>query len=143
MDFGIDELPLGVEGIAEPPNRLTISPDVFDALGHAGRARFTGSHEAVHALLHLRQLTARLESPGGGAARLHRRSDVPAYRDPEWQANRGAAALLMPARVTWALISKYGFNPDPLVETFGVSQQAATFRVDDAAGGRLWRPRMT
>ena len=142
IDFGIDDLPAGVEGIAEPPNRLTIGPDVFDALGEAGRARFTGCHEAVHALVHLPQLTQRLVS-GSAAASLYRRSEVPTYRDPEWQANRGAAALLMPARATWALIERHGYTPEPLLETFGVSRQAASHRIDDAANGRLWRPPLT
>ena len=139
IDNGVELLPEGVDGISEPPNRLTISDRVYDGIARdIPRDRFTGAHEAVHAVLHLCQLSAPFESKTG--VRLYRRGEVPAFVDPEWQANRGAAALLMPARMVWRLIGEHGYEPAALAHAFGVSFQAASNRVDDARGGRLWRP---
>jgi Zn-dependent peptidase ImmA (M78 family) len=39
-----------------------------------------------------------------GAVLLHRRIELPAYLDPEWQANTFAASLLMPAPAVVAIL---------------------------------------
>lgn len=141
VDVNIDELPPGIEGIAQPPNLLTIPPQVYDNLHSDGRARFTGSHEATHALMHLRQLTQRLVSTGA-ERRLHRRSEIPVFRDPEWQANRGAAALLMPYRDVWQMINQGRDSTVEIARRFNVSLQAASYRLDDARSGRLRKDKM-
>jgi len=69
------------------------------------RARFTVCHEGMHVILHIPQVltilvgllrAARASSLGIGAIT----SNIPgkAFLDPEWQANYGASALLMPRR---------------------------------------------
>lgn len=56
-EFGIDvrlePLPTGVQGLTEPPNRLTLPEDVYMGLRHDPRHRYTGAHELTHAVLHL------------------------------------------------------------------------------------------
>ena len=134
----VEDLPHGVEGITELPDRLILPSKVHDKLREDGRARFTGVHEAVHAMIHLPHLAARYVSRA--QQRLHRREELPPYLDPEWQANYGAAALLMPARAVWDVIERYGDDPKRLMSRFGVTYTAADIRMDDAREGRLWRP---
>lgn len=139
VDSGIDTLPPGVEGVTEPPNRITIRDSAYDGIIAGNpRDRFTGAHEATHAVRHLHQINQRFESTGG--VRLHRRSEVPVYADPEWQANRGAAALLMPARVIARMTLAGKVAAPDVARLFGVSMQAAEYRLDDAAAGRMWMP---
>ncbi len=69
---------------------------------------------------------------------MYRRDTVPAYLDPEWQANRGAAALLMPAPIVRDLVRTAADPVEELMRRCGVSYQAATYRVDDARNGRMW-----
>jgi hypothetical protein len=141
INNGIAALPPGIDGVTEPPNTLTLREDVYDGMVRGvPRDRFTAAHESCHALLHLRQLNIRFESLSHPSVRVYRRSEVPVYRDPEWQANAGAAALLMPARIAWRLLDRYGPRPSVLVEVFGVSKESASYRVNDAMQGRLWRP---
>lgn len=144
-EYGIDvvlgPLPEGVHGLTEPPNRLTLPEEVYLGLRDAPRARFTGAHELVHAVMHLPHLTQPFVSRGGN--KLYRRAEVPTPNDPEWQANRGAAALLMPAQIVLALIRDNPFDPiTAIMERFLVSSQSATYRYNDAMTGRLWLGRV-
>ena len=138
IDVGVADMTGAVEGICEPPDRLTLRSDVYDGLDGSGPDRFTGAHEVVHAIGHLPQLNARYES--SVRVPVYRRSRVRAFEDPEWQANRGAAALLMPASVVWQLLQRWGNDPSALVDAFGVSVTAARFRIDDALNNRLLTP---
>lgn len=74
------------------PERHTIyiREDVYDgACARNGRDRFTIAHEIAHYFLH---------RPGHVSyARMSSTGRIPAYRNPEWQANTLAAELLMPA----------------------------------------------
>ena len=89
--------------------------------------------------MHLRQINSRYES--SGSVQMHRRERIVPYRDPEWQANRGAAALLMPAIPFWRVFGARLDRVDPaeVARTFGVSYTAAKYRLDDALAGRMWR----
>ncbi len=74
-----------------------------------GRDRFTLAHEIGHYFMHNDVVLSRAE-PG---------SRIPAYRDPEWQANTFAAALLMPDH----LID--GLTPKQIAKKCGTSESAA------------------
>ncbi len=105
----------GREGAVDPIKRaIYIREDVYDAaVRHNHRARFTLAHETGHAVMHV-----------GTLNRVLPRQAIPTFRQPEWQANRFAGALLMPRR----LVSQCGSLAD-ISDTFGVSQQAALVRV--------------
>jgi hypothetical protein len=91
-----------------------IREDVYEAaVNGQPRHRFTVAHEAGHALMHVRTLNRLPTSMG----------KVPAFRDPEWQANRFAAALLMPRH----LIKKCSSIRE-IMEQFGVSKECAEMR---------------
>lgn len=95
-------------GYWDPMSRtLALREDVYEGLVKQNRRdRFTAMHEAGHAILHRGQLNRSM----GGA--------IPAYRDPEWQANTFAAAILMPPKLVAAcrsikeVISEFGVTPD-------------------------------
>jgi hypothetical protein len=103
-------LPANVEGITLPGSRAAlpqtlIAPAVYEGMaGGIGRARFTGAHEAGHALLHAKQIRTMLIS--GTLGGLHRRSNIQPCANPEWQANAFAGALLMNAPAVRAAIQK-------------------------------------
>ena len=100
--FGVEDLPPGVEGRFEG-NSLIIDSNVYEeAQEHDGRARFTLAHEVGHCVLHASELRT-LNHPSQSFVQLHRRKSIPAYRDPEWQANRFAGALLMPWQAVLAI----------------------------------------
>src|SRR5690606_15662626 len=74
IDVGIRELPYGVEGITEAPNRLWIPPEVHDGLERDPRHRFTGTHELVHAVVHLRYIKSTYMSTS--SPQLFRREEM-------------------------------------------------------------------
>lgn len=91
---------------------IQIREDVYDgAIEGNARDRFTLAHEIGHLWLH---------RPGNIAlARNSNTIDIPAYMDPEWQANTFAGELLVPPDGT------IGMDMDKIVENFGVSYQVA------------------
>lgn len=127
--FGVENLPYGSEGQTRPgsPGELVISPAVYDALGRDdGRARFTLAHELGHVVLHATQLQAMNRQIGELV--LHRRFSLPAYRDPEWQADQFAAALLMPMDGVRAVIARSGNSAHTVASVFRTSFTAAAKR---------------
>jgi IrrE N-terminal-like domain len=89
--------------------------DVYDgALRDEPRQRFTVAHEAGHAIMHVGTLNRVPASTG----------KVPTYRDPEWQANRFAGALLMPRHLVRSCQTV-----QEIMHRFGVSREAAVTRV--------------
>jgi Zn-dependent peptidase ImmA (M78 family) len=101
-------------GAVDPIQRaLMLRQDVYlRAAEKKGRDRFTVAHEAGHALMHI-----------GTLNRLEPSQQIPPYKDPEWQANRFAAALLMPRHLVRQCTSV-----DEIVRDFGVSREAAVNR---------------
>jgi Zn-dependent peptidase ImmA (M78 family) len=92
--------------------RIRIREDVYEgAVAGNGRDRMTVAHELAHYLL-----LVVLEWPV-----LPSSEDVPAYRDPEWQAKALAGELLIPHQKI------QGMDCGDVMETFGVSLEAAEF----------------
>lgn len=77
------------------------------------RDRFTVAHEIGHLIMHVGTLN---RTDGGG-------EKLPAYLDPEWQANYFAGALLMPRELMLACLSI-----DEVMQKFGVSRECASVR---------------
>lgn len=131
--FGVAELPTPMEGTLLPgtqrsPGHLLLSPRVYDRLLDGfPRERFTAAHEGGHAILHAAEIRAQLIE---GGLSLNRRSEIPAYLDPEHQANVFAAALLMNENAMHVAFQRFGDNFQTLARVFGVSQEAIGNRLD-------------
>lgn len=92
-------------------NLLTIREDVYmRASAGVGRDRFTIAHEIGHFCLHSDNMVLSRATPG---------QEIPAYRDPEWQANTFASYFMMPRH----LIA--GMSAKEVSECCGTSLQAA------------------
>lgn len=89
-------------------NTLQIRQDVYiGAIEGNPRDRFTMCHELGHFLLHTPNRVS------------FARGDIPAYRDPEWQANTFAGELMAPYRLTNCM------SVDEIMEKCGMSRKAA------------------
>jgi hypothetical protein len=133
FDYELDILPVGIEAAMDPQEKLVIlSPGTYEELiDGVARARFTVAHEIGHVILHAKFLRHRLLD-GGNILKLHR-GDIPAFRDPECQANAFAASFLMPTHHV-DLMEKEGAGQQELVKTFNVSWESAEYRINN-----LWR----
>lgn len=144
VSFAVDRLPSGTEGRFEG-GELIINEDVYDALlRNDPRARFTLAHELAHCMLHKEQLDV-LNSRKRGIVQLHRRGMLAPYRDPEWQADTYAGAVLMPAQVVKEI---YDSIPDILrpaapryvADKLSVSLRAAEVRISILKEMEVLRP---
>lgn len=92
--------------------RILIREDVYErACAGSPRDRFTVAHEIGHFILH--------EKSDVGLARMDSDERIPAYMDPEWQANVFAGYLLMGENLI------ENMTVDEIVEKCGVSYAAA------------------
>lgn len=100
------------EGLTIPEeNEILIREDVYErAYNGGGRERLTIAHELYHYLEHSRQTVAFARTNG---------TSIPAYRDPEWQADAFGGELLVPYDLS------RGLSVEEIVELCGVSQKAA------------------
>jgi hypothetical protein len=128
FEYEISELPEEIEAAMDPKNRrIILSPETYESLlADVPRARFTAAHEIGHALLHSRELQHRILD-GGNVLKLNRGS-IPAYRDPECQANAFASAFLMPTPHVVEIIEK-PHSKIKIMQIFNVSLEAAGYRV--------------
>lgn len=106
----VDNLPNNLYAYYNPiENRITVLNSVYEnALNKVGRDRFTIAHEIGHYFLH-RQ----------GYKFARTTYELPAYLDPEWQANTFASFLLIPREKTYFL------NVNEIMELCAVSKSAA------------------
>lgn len=104
-------------GYVDPiTGELSLRGDVYDGLCDGnGRDRFTACHEMGHYFLHRSTLN-----------RAPAVKSIPIYRDPEWQANSFAAAILMPRELILECTSGTTVF---IAAEFGVSLEAAKLRV--------------
>lgn len=92
-------------------NVMRIREDVYEgAIKGVPRDRFTLCHELGHYLLHQPERIS------------HARGNVPAYQNPEWQANTFAAELMAPYRLI------QNMTVDDIMMKCGMSRQAATIQ---------------
>lgn len=98
--------------------------------GHP-RAGYFVAHELGHCVLHTDQLLRLARLPKEQQTAFHRgRTGHKPYEDTEWQANAFAGAFLMPAGAIQKVESSRGrLKPDVLAERFGVSEEAAGYRL--------------
>lgn len=119
----VSESEMSEEGKTYPGvNEIRIRQDVYvNACKDDGRARFTIMHEIGHFILHSTQRIA--------LCRLENGEKLPAYEDPEWQANTFAAECLMDVDVI------RGMDVMQISEVCGVSWSAAQTRINKLKGG--------
>lgn len=91
---------------------IRIREDVYErACNGYGRDRLTIAHEIAHLFIHQQENVA--------FAKADPRMRLPAYRDPEWQADAFAGELLAPARYL------QGLSLFEIERKYGVSEKAA------------------
>ena len=94
-------------------NILYIREDVYRrAVEGSPRDRFTLCHELGHFLLHTPDRVS------------FARGDIPAFRNPEWQANTFAGELMAPYHLTCHM------SVDEIADKCGMSRQAAGIQYD-------------
>lgn len=91
-------------------NVMRVRESVYNgACNGNGRDRFTIAHELGHYFLHNEVVLSRVDT----------NIVVPIYRDPEWQANTFASALMMPDHIIKNMI------PEQIAKRCGASLTAA------------------
>lgn len=117
---------------------VALSVETYERMeGRDSRAGFTLSHELGHAFLHAPEIIRLSSIPHTQEALMRGRADHPRYLDTEWQANAFAAAFLAPARGMRALEGRIGkLRPEDLQRHFGLSYEAACYRIDNWEGRR-------
>lgn len=104
-------------GITYPDeNLIALREDVYDrAVDGVPRDRFTLAHEIAHYLMHTPQTVSFARATGN--------VNVPAYLDPEWQANAFAGELLAPPQLI------RGLTLDEIERRCGVSRTVAEIQL--------------
>lgn len=127
ITFGIQDLRRwgrGVLGVAIPRKKTIL---VSDTITNEARFRFTCAHELGHVLLH-----SRIKAPRFRDADPEDETTFDRY---EWQANRFAAAFLMPLpHLLWAVV-------DAVTEASGTDPLARLLTGSPETEG-LWRSRV-
>ncbi len=79
LDTGVEDLGDGIEGLTFPDGRVLVSTGTYTLADQEnGRARFTIVHEGFHGIQHKDQIRNSLVHT---SFVLHRRQNIPAYRD--------------------------------------------------------------
>lgn len=116
--FVLEILPKSVmgsnHGLAYPEERvIKLREDVYvGAVEGNPRDRFTVAHEIGHYFLHKKERISFARTMGSS-------QQLPAYRDPEWQANAFAGELLAPPHII------EGMTQFEIMRFCGLSQAAA------------------
>lgn len=136
VEFDVGPLPQPSEAITLPgggtkPTWIIMSEEVFDAMKAGdGRARFTAAHECYHALVHAKEFQSALVN--GTFRGMHRPRDaIPAYSNPERQADVFASRFLMPEPALRLAVQSLGSNVRELADLFQVSASAMNLRLGE------------
>ena len=104
----------GIQGFTDFENMIcAVSSELADDPTAAPYYRSTVAHEIGHAILHIPEFRRRRQKIISEQAKndgiLHRLPDteIPIYRNPEWQAHRFASGLLMPEAAVKKAIAMY------------------------------------
>lgn len=116
MDIVADEqLPNCYAQACPAEHKIFVRNSVYDGAADGnGRDRFTLAHELGHYILN--------GSTKVSYARVQSKSQIPAYRNPEWQANTFAAELLVPEYIARTI------NVKKIPNLCGVSMQVANIQ---------------
>lgn len=113
IDTAYRQLSPGIYGYTDSETlECIVSSDLAEDLSQRYFFRSTTAHEAGHTVLHVpefrlrKELLRSIQDTNHVSLRMYRESDIPLYRNPEWQAWRFAGALLMPEPIIRVAISK-------------------------------------
>ncbi len=122
-----NELPPEIYGITDSANRQVIFQEELAMDEYSiNFFRSTQAHESGHCYLHVPQLQQRSrtqvfkQAKGEDSIQLYRKTDIPTYRNPEWQAWRFGGALLMPEAPLLMMI-RDGASLGEIADTFEVN----------------------
>lgn len=133
----VEELPPSIEAFTDPKNQtINFDDETMEKLHfNDGRARFTACHEFSHVDQHGDQMLDRMVTMSESTDRLHReyREEIPTYKDPEWQANYMAGALLAPFEMVLNVLEVKDWDQfsaaNELSEAAKMSLSAAKYRI--------------
>lgn len=135
IDFRVrDDLPVDIEGIVVPGKhgsrpRLDLAQSTYDGMiVGTPRDRFTAAHEVGHAIMHAQYLTEAYSS-GRHFGLYRKKAEIPAFRDPECQANVFANRILVPTEMLRLAITHYGVSVVRLAALFQVSKTVIRIRL--------------
>lgn len=131
-----------VNGRVGDPVTILVHADIYDGMVKEDfrirRARSTFLHEFSHLILHLNPTRRLLAQLNNDPIRLNRmvriRREIPAYRDPEWQAWAMAGALAMPLSM---LKEHQHLDREEFVGMFGVSRDFVDSHLNRLQNARL------
>ena len=109
------ELANGVYGYTDSESmECVISLDLIEDKYQSFFCRSTMGHETAHAIMHVSEIRKRKElirfiHDKDHEVRLFRETEIPVYRNPEWQAWRFSGALFMPEETIRMAIEE-GYN---------------------------------
>ena len=112
------------EALWDGVTRTIYIPDDLEQKVGIHRMRYTIAHEIAHMILDHKPPALVY-----GRGTPSRREDIPIYRDPEWQADKGASFLLMTIAGTKA---KGLVSASEISENFNVSEESAGYFLSDA-----------
>jgi Zn-dependent peptidase ImmA (M78 family) len=119
-------LPPGIYGLTDQ-NEMVIDLGLMEDPHSRQFLHSTMGHEVAHAIYHvpiLRKFGREQvfeQKTKDGEVRLYRRDDLKPYEDPEWQAWRFAAAVLMPRKVITEMCLR-GYDTFDLARHFQVNR---------------------
>lgn len=112
---------------------ISVSTETYANLRYgAGRARFSVCHELIHAFVHVDELMSASWITHHTHECFARGPRHQFMFDSEWQADAGAAALLMPLDMLKALKREGALHHSNLARIAGASSAAARYRIDNA-----------
>lgn len=114
----IDQMPNDYAVTYPKDHKIEIREDVYiNAVNDVPRDRFTIAHEIGHYIMH---------GPNSIAlARNEKQEKIPAYKDPEWQANTFAGEMLAPPEII------RGLSIFEIMDYCGVSFEAARIQLSN------------
>lgn len=134
LEYAIQALPPPVEAettfVRRRRMRITLSEETYEKLQENDpRARFTFAHELMHVVLHSNEIIRLAAMPH--AIGLARAGTHKPFHDSEWQADGGAAAVLMPVRALATMEGEGRLDAPTVMREFRVSWEAANYRLDN------------
>lgn len=135
------QTPSNVEAYSDfAGKKVVVSEEMYERLlNDETRERFTGAHEFSHVVLHRTMMSGVMMNFKPSEKHLFRKekSQVPAYKDPEWQANYLASVILMPRVHVLKIIEtkRHSLNIiHEMMNVFKVSYSAAQVRLKNVRG---------
>ena len=131
----VQDLPSNIEGYTQFDARkncffMTLSEESYARLvNEESRGLFTLCHELGHLALHCGEMKRLGALPHRELMLERSQTSHPTYADSEWQANRFASAILMPARGLETLRLQNRLDEDEVSRIYLTSYEASGIRI--------------